>query len=149
MKKSIYIVGILGLMLIFNGCGNQKDGDQNSDKLESVKEGLIKNENRESTENFTMDEQIEIDSMLKEGDEANLSVKLDEMKDDNNQMDVDEKNIEKCDEGAVYNTQLKKCFENGSDDKSSEDKVKIDSVVKECNDNGGIYNVQVEKCFID
>ena len=150
MKKSIYIVGILGLVFILNGCNNKKDNNQDGNNLESAKEDFIKNENRESMADSTTDERIESDNVLKKNNETDLSVKLGEIKNDSNKIDIEEKDIEECDEGFIYNTQLKKCFENGKvDELNDKNKVEIDSVVKDCNDKGGIYNAQVEKCFID
>ena len=150
MKKGIYIVGILSLIFFLSGCNNKKDNNQDGNNLESAKENFIKNENRELMADTTIDEQIENDDVLKKNNETDLSVKLGEIKNESNKMDIEEKSIEECDEGFIYNTQLKKCFENGKvGELNDNDKVEIDSVVEDCNDKGGIYNAQVEKCFID
>ncbi len=138
MKKSIYIICILCLVTILNGCNNEQND-------EAVVE--IKNTDTNIANNIEA-----VDEKENEILEKNSDLNSDDMVEKLGSDIVTEKDVKDekdCDEGFVYHTELKECFEIGGAVDATETEVEIDPIVKECNDKGGIYNAQIEKCFID
>ena len=140
MKNIILGLSIIVLIGVISGCG------------ESTKK-VINNENQE---NIDIQENVEVNTEenVEEhiGDQNDESVQ--EILGDDKSSDIDDTNEsdakkEECEDGFVYNTELKKCFKVGLSEGDEATESKIDSVVKECIDKGGIYNAQAEKCFVN